>query len=48
MVENSFEKLYNLWDKNQKLEDKFNIGNEIEVKIKSFNREEKKLVYNIL
>ena len=32
-----------LWDKNQKLEDKFNINDEIEVKIKSFNKEEKKI-----
>jgi len=32
-----------LWDKNEKLEDKFNIGDEIEVKIKSFNKEEGKI-----
>jgi len=32
-----------LWDKNQKLEDKFNINDEIEVKIKSFSKEEKKI-----
>lgn len=32
-----------LWDKNQKLEDKFNINDEIEVKIKSFNKEDKKI-----
>lgn len=32
-----------LWDKNQKLEDKFNINEEIEVKIKSFNEEERKI-----
>ena len=31
------------WDKNQKLEDKFNIGDEIEVRIKSFNKEENKI-----
>ena len=31
------------WDKNQKLEDKFNIGDEIEVKIKSFSKEENKI-----
>lgn len=32
-----------LWDKNQKLEDKFNINDEIEVRIKSFSKEEKKI-----
>ena len=32
-----------LWDKNQKLEDKFNINDEIEVNIKSFNKEERKI-----
>ena len=32
-----------LWDKNQKLEDKFSINDEIEVKIKSFNKEERKI-----
>ena len=32
-----------LWDKNQKLEDKFNINDEIEVKIKSFDKEERKI-----
>ena len=32
-----------VWDKNQKLENKFNINDEIEVKIKDFNREEKKI-----
>ena len=32
-----------LWDKNQKLQDKFNINDEIEVKIKSFNKEERKI-----
>ena len=31
------------WDKNEKLEDKFNINDEIEVKIKSFNKEERKI-----
>jgi len=31
------------WDKNVKLEEKFNIGDEIDVKIKSFNREDKKI-----
>jgi len=31
------------WDKNQKIEDKFNINDEIEVKIKSFNKEEKRI-----
>lgn len=31
------------WDKNQKLEDKFNVNDEIEVKIKSFNKEERKI-----
>ena len=31
------------WDKNQKLEDKFNINDDIEVKIKSFNKEERKI-----
>ena len=32
-----------LWDKNQKLEDKFNVNDEIEVRIKSFSKEEKKI-----
>ena len=32
-----------LWDKNQKLEDKFSINNEIEVRIKSFSKEERKI-----
>ena len=32
-----------LWDKNQKLEEKFNINDEIEVKIKSFSKEERKI-----
>ena len=32
-----------VWDKNQKLEDKFNINDEIEVKIKSFDKEERKI-----
>ena len=32
-----------LWDKNQKLEDKFNLNDEIEVKIKSFSKEEKRI-----
>jgi len=32
-----------VWDKNEKLEDKFNINDEIEVKIKSFNKEENKI-----
>lgn len=32
-----------LWDKTQKLEDKFNIDDEIEVKIKSINKEERKI-----
>lgn len=32
-----------LWDKNQKLEDKFSLNDEIEVKIKSFNKEEKRI-----
>lgn len=32
-----------LWDKNQKLEDKFNINDEIEVKIKDFSKEERKI-----
>ena len=32
-----------LWDKNQKIEDKFNVNDEIEVKIKSFNKEERKI-----
>lgn len=32
-----------VWDKNEKLEDKFSINNEIEVKIKDFNREEKRI-----
>ena len=31
------------WDKNQKLEDLFNINDEIQVKIKSFNKEEKRI-----
>ena len=32
-----------LWDKTEKLEDKFNINDEIEVKIKSFDKEERKI-----
>ena len=32
-----------LWDKSEKLEDKFEVGDEIEVKIKSFNKEEGKI-----
>ena len=32
-----------LWDKNQKLEDKFNINDEIEVRIKSFSKEERRI-----
>ena len=32
-----------VWDKNQKLEDLFNINDEIEVKIKSFSKEEKRI-----
>lgn len=32
-----------LWDKNQRLEDKFHINDEIEVRIKDFNKEEKKI-----
>ena len=32
-----------VWDKNEKLEDKFKIGDEIEVKIKDFNKEEKRI-----
>lgn len=32
-----------LWDKEEKLEDKFEVGDEIEVKIKSFNKEEGKI-----
>jgi len=32
-----------LWDKKQKLEDKFNINDEIEVKIKDFNRDERRI-----
>ena len=32
-----------LWDKYQKLQDKFNINDEIEVNIKSFNKEERKI-----
>ena len=31
------------WDKNEKLEDKFNINDQIEVKIKSFSKEERKI-----
>ena len=31
------------WDKNEKLEDKFSINDEIEVKIKSFSKEERKI-----
>ena len=31
------------WNKNEKLEDKFNINDEIEVKIKSFDKEERKI-----
>lgn len=32
-----------LWNKEEKLEDKFNIGDEIEVEIKSFDKEENKI-----
>lgn len=32
-----------VWNKNEKLEDKFNINDEIEVKIKSFSKEERKI-----
>ena len=32
-----------VWDRNEKLEDKFNVGDEIEVKIKDFNKEERKI-----
>ena len=32
-----------VWDKNQKLEEIFSINDEIEVKVKDFNREEKKI-----
>ena len=32
-----------VWDKNEKPEEKFNINDEIEVKIKSFNKEERKI-----
>lgn len=32
-----------VWDKNEKLEDKFKVGDEIEVKIKDFNKEEKRI-----
>jgi 4-hydroxy-3-methylbut-2-enyl diphosphate reductase len=32
-----------VWDRNQKLEDKFNINEEIEVKIKSFSKEDRKI-----
>ena len=32
-----------LWDKNEKLEDKFNINDEIQVKIKSFDKDEKRI-----
>ncbi len=32
-----------VWDKNEKLEDKFNINDEIEVKVKDFNKEEKRI-----
>lgn len=32
-----------LWDKSKKLESKFNIGDEIEVKIKEFSKEERKI-----
>jgi len=31
------------WDKNQKVEDKFNINDEIEVRIKDFSKEERKI-----
>lgn len=32
-----------VWDKNEKLEDKFNLNDGIEVKIKDFNKEEKRI-----
>ena len=31
------------WDKNQKIEENFNLNDEIEVKIKSFNKDERKI-----
>lgn len=32
-----------LWDKSEKLEDKFEVGDKIEVKVKSFDKEERKI-----
>ena len=32
-----------LWDKSEKLEDKFEVGSEIEVKVKSFDKDEKRI-----
>ena len=32
-----------VWDKNEKIEDKFQVGDEIEVKIKDFNKEERRI-----
>ena len=32
-----------VWDKNERLEDKFNLNDEIEVKVKSYNREENRI-----
>lgn len=32
-----------LWDKNEKLEDKFNVNDKIKVKIKDFNRDDRKI-----
>ena len=32
-----------LWDKSEKLEDKFELGNEIEVKVKSFDKDERRI-----
>ena len=34
-----------VWDKNQKLEDKFKINDEIAVKIKDFNKEERRISF---
>lgn len=32
-----------VWDKNEKIEDKFQVGDEIEVKIKDFNKDERRI-----
>ncbi|MEI3401835.1 MAG: S1 RNA-binding domain-containing protein [Clostridia bacterium] len=37
-----------VWDRNQKLEDSFNVGDQIDVKIKDFNKDDRKINFSIL